>query len=174
MDSVLVLKLGVTKVVIRVMLTVGHKPRVDWTFLRTYSLQNYFPKSFSFILFFVLLMLFKSLSYSLLFLNFRWIILAAQPARARDISPLVRWHQGMCHLSRSHNPTLISTFLRRRIPLRLWSGYMREKICKKLNSYHRTTTMATTTRMSRKKKTKRLTKKEATMENMKMMRTTLL
>jgi hypothetical protein len=44
MHSVLTLKLGVTKVVIRVVLTVGHKPRVDWMFLRTYSLQNYFSK----------------------------------------------------------------------------------------------------------------------------------
>jgi hypothetical protein len=42
MHSVLALKLGVTKVVIRAMLTVGRKPRVDWTFLRIYSLQNYF------------------------------------------------------------------------------------------------------------------------------------
>jgi hypothetical protein len=44
MHSVLALKLGVTKVVIRVMLTVGRKPRVDWTFLSTYSLQLYFSK----------------------------------------------------------------------------------------------------------------------------------
>jgi hypothetical protein len=27
----------------------------------------------------------------------------------------------MCHFSQSHNPTLLSTFLRRRIPLRSWS-----------------------------------------------------
>jgi hypothetical protein len=30
--SVLTLKLGVTKVVIRAVLTVGRKPRVDWMF----------------------------------------------------------------------------------------------------------------------------------------------
>jgi hypothetical protein len=44
MHSILVLKLGVTEVVIRAVLTVGRKPRVDWTFLRTYSLQNYFSR----------------------------------------------------------------------------------------------------------------------------------
>jgi hypothetical protein len=32
MHSVLTLKLGVTKVVIRAVLAVGRKPRVDWTF----------------------------------------------------------------------------------------------------------------------------------------------
>jgi hypothetical protein len=32
MHSVLTLKLGVTKVVIRAMLTVGCKPRIDWMF----------------------------------------------------------------------------------------------------------------------------------------------
>jgi hypothetical protein len=101
----LALKLGVTKVVIRSILIVGCKPRVDWTFLRTYSLQNYFLKRFSFILVFVSLILFKQLSYSLLFLNFRWFILTAQPARALDVSPLFRWHEGMCHLSRSHSST---------------------------------------------------------------------
>jgi hypothetical protein len=41
---VLALKLRVTEVVIRVVLTVGRKPKVDWTPLRTYSLQNYFSK----------------------------------------------------------------------------------------------------------------------------------
>jgi hypothetical protein len=45
MHLVLTLKLGVTKVVIRAVLTVGRKPRVDWMFLRTYSLQNYFSKA---------------------------------------------------------------------------------------------------------------------------------
>jgi hypothetical protein len=42
MHLVLSLKLGVTKMIIRVVLTVGRKPRVDCTLLRTYSLQNYF------------------------------------------------------------------------------------------------------------------------------------
>jgi hypothetical protein len=42
MHLVLALKLGVTKVVIRAMLTVGRKYRVDWMFLMTYSLQKYF------------------------------------------------------------------------------------------------------------------------------------
>jgi hypothetical protein len=32
------------RVVIRAVLTVGRKPIVDWIFLRTYSLQNYFSK----------------------------------------------------------------------------------------------------------------------------------
>jgi hypothetical protein len=120
MHSVLVLKLSVTKVVIRAVLTVGCKPRIDWIFLRTYSLQNYFPKSFSFILVFIVLMLFKLLSYSLLFPNFIWFILAAQPARALDVSQSVRSHQEICHLSRSCNMTLLNTFLRKRIPLRSW------------------------------------------------------
>jgi hypothetical protein len=66
------LETGCDKSGIRAMLTIGRKPGVDWTFLRTYSLQNYFLKSFSFILVFVLLILFKILSYSLLFPNFRW------------------------------------------------------------------------------------------------------
>jgi hypothetical protein len=78
-------------------------------------------------------MLFKLLSYSLLFLNFRWFILFAQPASALDVSPLVRWCQGMCHFSQSHNPTLLSTFLRRRIHLRSWSQYLREKTCQSHN-----------------------------------------
>jgi hypothetical protein len=42
--SVLALKLGVTEVVIRSVLTVGHKLRVELMFLRTHSLQNYFSK----------------------------------------------------------------------------------------------------------------------------------
>jgi hypothetical protein len=42
--SVLSLKLVVTKVVIIVVLTIVRKSRVDWTFLRTHNLQNYFPK----------------------------------------------------------------------------------------------------------------------------------
>jgi hypothetical protein len=44
MDSVLAQKLGVTEVVIRAVLTVERKPRVDWMLLRTYRLQNYFSK----------------------------------------------------------------------------------------------------------------------------------
>jgi hypothetical protein len=134
-------------------------------------LQNYFPKSFSSILVFVLLILFKLLSYSLLCPNFRWFVLAAQPARALDVSPLVRWHQEMCHLNQSRSPTLLSMFLRRRIPLRSWSWYQQEKTLRKLNNYHKTITMTT---IMRKKKTTRLKKKKATMEKMKMMRTTLL
>jgi hypothetical protein len=39
-------------------------------------------QSFSFILVFVLLILFKLLSYSLIFSNFRWFVLATQLARA--------------------------------------------------------------------------------------------
>jgi hypothetical protein len=35
MHSVLALKLGVVEVVIRAMLTVGCKPKVDWMFLGT-------------------------------------------------------------------------------------------------------------------------------------------
>jgi hypothetical protein len=44
MHSVLAVKLGVTEVVIRAVLTIGCKPRVGWMFLRTHSLQNYFSK----------------------------------------------------------------------------------------------------------------------------------
>jgi hypothetical protein len=40
--SALALKLGVID--IGAMLTIGRKPRVDWTFLRTHCLQNYFSK----------------------------------------------------------------------------------------------------------------------------------
>jgi hypothetical protein len=118
MHLVLALKHGVIKVVIRVVLTVGCKPGIDWMFFRTHSLQNYF-QSFSFILVLLLSMLFKLLSYSLLFLNFIWFVLTAQPARALDVNQLVSWHQEMCHLSRSRNMTLLSLFLRRRSPLRL-------------------------------------------------------
>jgi hypothetical protein len=129
-------------------------------------------------------MLFKLLSYSLLFPNFRWLILAAQPARALDVALLVRWCQGMCHLSWSHSPTLLSTSLRRRIPLRSWSWYPREKKlnnCRRTMAIMMTTTTTTimrkkkkTTRLRNKKKATRLRKKKATMEKMKMMRTTLL
>jgi hypothetical protein len=122
------------------------------------------------------------LSYSLLFPKFRWFILTTQPARALDVNPLVRWHQEMCHLSWSRSLTLLNTFLKRRIPLRLWSWYLQEKKLrkrwKKLNSYRRTmatmTTTTMTTIMRKKKKTTRLRKMKATMETMKMMRTTLL
>jgi hypothetical protein len=62
---------GCDKSGIKAVLNVGCKTSVDWTLLRTYSLQNYFPKGFSFILVFVLLILFKLLSYSLIFSNFR-------------------------------------------------------------------------------------------------------
>jgi hypothetical protein len=44
------------------------------------------------------LVLFKPLSYSLLFPNFRWFILVVQPRRALDIIPLDSWHPGMYHL----------------------------------------------------------------------------
>jgi hypothetical protein len=44
MHSVLALKLGMTKMVIRAVLTVGRKSSVDCTLLRTYNLQNYFLK----------------------------------------------------------------------------------------------------------------------------------
>jgi hypothetical protein len=167
MHSVLALKLGVTEVGIRAVLTIGCKPRVDRTFLRTHSLQNNF-QSFSFILVFLLLMLFKLLSYSLLFSNFRWFILDAQPTRALDVSPLVSWHQGMCHLMQSHSPTLHSMFLKR-TPSRSWSCYQQEKTLRKLNSYRRTTTMI----MRKKKRTTRK-KKKATRLKAKMMKTTIL
>jgi hypothetical protein len=62
----------------------------------------------------------------------------------------------MCHLSQSHNPTLLSTFLRRRIPLRSWSRYLWEKTLMKLNSCHRMTTMTMTMRMMKKKRAMRL------------------
>jgi hypothetical protein len=39
----------------------------------------------------------------------------------------------MCHFSQSHSPTLLSTFLRRRIHLRSWSQYLREKTCQSHN-----------------------------------------
>jgi hypothetical protein len=130
-------------------------------------------------------MLFKLLSYSLLFPNFRWFVLAAQPARALDVGLLVRWCQGMCHLSWNHSPTLLNTSLRRRIPLRSWSWYLREKKlnnCRRTMAIMMTTTTTTimrkkkkkTTRLRKKKKAMRLRKKKATMEKMKMMRTTLL
>jgi hypothetical protein len=84
----------------------------------------------------------------------------------------------MCHLSWSRSLTLLSTFLRRRIPLRLWSWYLFEKKLRKqqknLNSCHRT--MATTTMtmiMRKKKKTMRLNKKKATTMKTKMLRTIL-
>jgi hypothetical protein len=38
------LKTGCDKSGIRAVLTVGRKPRLDWSFLRTSYLQNYFPK----------------------------------------------------------------------------------------------------------------------------------
>jgi hypothetical protein len=38
------LKTGCDRIGIRAVLTIGCKPRVDWTFLRTHSLQNYFSK----------------------------------------------------------------------------------------------------------------------------------
>jgi hypothetical protein len=38
------LKTGCDKSGIRLVLTVGRKPRLDWLFLRTSYLQNYFPK----------------------------------------------------------------------------------------------------------------------------------
>jgi hypothetical protein len=171
MHLVLALKLSVTKVVIRAMLIVGRKPRVDWTFLRTYSLQNYF-QSFSFILVFIPLVLFKLLSYSLLFLNFRWFVLIVQPERALDVSPLDSWRLGMYHPHQSLSLTPLSTFLRGRTPSRLWSRYRQEKTCKKLNRCHRTTT--TTTIMGRKKTMRRRKKKRATRLKAKMMKTTLL
>jgi hypothetical protein len=68
-------------------LTIGRRPRVDWTLLRAYSLQKYFFKSFSFILVLVSLVIFKQLSYSLLFQNFRWLVLAAQPRKSTRRQP---------------------------------------------------------------------------------------
>jgi hypothetical protein len=93
-------------------------------------------------------MVFKVLSYSLIFPNFRWLILAAQPARALDVCSLVSWRRGMCHLSWSRSLTL-NTFLRRRTTLRLWSRYLQEKTHRKLNSIHRVTTTTMTMRRRR-------------------------
>jgi hypothetical protein len=152
-------------------LTIGCKTRVDWMFLRTYSLENYF-RSFSFILIFISLILVKLLSYSLLFPNFGWFLLTAQPARALDVSPVVSWHQEMYHLRQSCNPTLLSMFLRGRTPLISWSWYRQEKTHKKLSSYHKTMTM--TMIMWRKRETTRKNKKRATRMKVKMMKGTLL
>jgi hypothetical protein len=57
----------------------------------------------------------------------------------------------MCHLSRSHNPTLLGTFLKWRIPLRSWSQYQREKTLRKLNSYRRMMTLTMTITVKKKK-----------------------
>jgi hypothetical protein len=76
----------------------------------------------------------------------------------------------MCHLRQSHNPTPLSTFLRGRTPLTLWSQYQQEKTHKKLNSCHRMMTMTMTTR---RKKTMRKKKKGATRLKANMMKTTL-
>jgi hypothetical protein len=40
----------------------------------------------------------------------------------------------MCHLSQSRSPTLLSMFLKGRIPSRSWSRYLWEKTRKKLNN----------------------------------------
>jgi hypothetical protein len=74
--------------------------------------------------------------------------------------------------------TLLTTFLRRRIPLRSWSWYLWEKTLRKwrqkLNSCHRAmATMMTMTTIMRKKKTTRLKKKKAMRLKMKTMRVTL-
>jgi hypothetical protein len=148
------------------MLIVGHKPRVDWPFLRTYSLQNYFH-SFSFILVFISFVLFKRLSYSLLFPNFRWLILATQSRRALDVSPL------SASTKECATPTRAAT----RLPSArsLGGGLLQdcghgwqEKTHKKLNSYRRMTSMT-----MRRKKTMRK-KKRATRLKMNKMNTTLL
>jgi hypothetical protein len=60
------------------------------------------------------------------------------------------------NLDQSYNPTLLSMFLRRRTPSRSWSWYLREKTCKKLNSYRRMTTMTTIMRRRKKKRATRL------------------
>jgi hypothetical protein len=78
----------------------------------------------------------------------------------------------MYHHCQSHNPTLLSTFLRGWTPSRSWSRYRWKKTRKKINSCYRT--MTTTTIMSRKKKTMRKKKKRATRLKAKMMKTTLL
>jgi hypothetical protein len=67
MHSVLLLKTGCDSSGIRPMLTIGRKPRVEWSLLRTYNLSNYFSKSFSFTLVYLLLVLFKLLSFFVLF-----------------------------------------------------------------------------------------------------------
>jgi hypothetical protein len=64
----------------------------------------------------------------------------------------------MCHLSWSHNPTLLNTFLRRRTTLRLWSRYLQEKTHRKLNSIHRMTTTTMTMRRRRMRKKKKATR----------------
>jgi hypothetical protein len=55
--------------------------------LRIYSLQNYFSKLY-FILVFISLVLFERVSYSLLFPNFRWLVV-------RDTDATVRAYQRM-------------------------------------------------------------------------------
>jgi hypothetical protein len=87
---------------------------LDRMLLRKHNLQNYFPKFYSYpCLYFLILS--KLLSYTLLFPNFKWFILAAQPASALVINPLVSWHLGTCHSRRSHNTTHHSMHLRMRL-----------------------------------------------------------
>jgi hypothetical protein len=105
------------------------------------------------------------LSYSLLFSNFRWFVLAAQSGRALDVSPLDSQHRGMCCLSRSRSMTL----LRRMNLLRLWSQYRQGKTHKKLNRCRRTMIMT-----SKRKKTMGMKKKRATRLKVKMMKNILL
>jgi hypothetical protein len=76
----------------------------------------------------------------------------------------------MYHLHQSHSPTPLSTFLRGRTPLRLWSWYRQEKTHKKLNCCRKMTTMTT---IIGRKKTMRKKKNRATRLKAKMMKTTL-
>jgi hypothetical protein len=76
----------------------------------------------------------------------------------------------MCHLRQIHSPTPLSTFLRGRTPLRLWSQYRQEKTRKKFNSYRRMMTMT----IRRKKTMRRKKKKTETRLKVKKMKTTLL
>jgi hypothetical protein len=76
----------------------------------------------------------------------------------------------MCHSRQSCSLTPLSTFLRGRTLLRLWSRYQQEKTRRKLNNYHK---MATTM-MAMRRKRMRKKKKRATKLKLKMMRSTLL
>jgi hypothetical protein len=48
-------------------------------------------------------MLFKLMSYSLPFPNFRWFVLTAQPTRALDVCPLVHYLGGGFLQDRGHD-----------------------------------------------------------------------
>jgi hypothetical protein len=130
-------------------LTTGRKPGVDWTLLRTYSLQNYFSSLY-----------FHPYLYVIGFYSKCYLILSCFQILDDSYSPHnLEEHWTSVHWTASAEECATRARAIARLhsvrslgggtPLRLWSQYRQEKTHKKLNSCGKMTTTMMTMRRKR-------------------------